>query len=97
MYTYTPGSSGLHGGVENHIPCYFDETQKPNTTQYGDPHDRHYVHVNENELQDPHRNHKAVETVKEGHEVRWQPHCVHLQKHLHRKQRQQHLIGIVCK
>lgn len=68
----------LNGGIENHVPGYFDETQQPNTTQYGDPHDRHYIHVNKNELQDPHRHHKAVETVKEGYEVRRQPHCVHL-------------------
>lgn len=78
-------------------PCDLEDAQQADAAQHGDPQRRHDVHLHQDGLDDAGAHHEAIEAVKEGHEVMSQAQTVHLQQHLHREERQQHLVGDVCR
>lgn len=77
-------------------PCHLEDPQQTDAAQHRDPQRRHDLQLHQDGLHDATAHHEAVETIKERHKVMGQTQTVHLQQHLHRKERQQHLVGNVC-
>lgn len=78
-------------------PCDLEDPQQADAAQHRDPQRRHDPQLHQDGLHDAAAHHKAVESIEECHEVMGQTQTVHLQQHLHSEQRQQHLVGNVCR
>lgn len=78
-------------------PCHLEDPQQADAAQHRDAQRRHDLQLHQDGLHDAAAHHEAVEAVKERHEIMSQSQTVHLQQHLHGEQRQQHLVGDVCR
>lgn len=79
------------------LPRHPEDPEQADAAQHGDAQGGHDLHLHQDGFHDPPAHHETVEAVEERHKVVSQAQTVHLQQHLHGEERQQHLVGDVCR
>lgn len=76
-----------------YLPGDLKDPQETNAAEDGDAKWRHDLQLHQDGLHDAATHHETVEAVEQRHKISLQPQTVHLNQHLTREHRQQHLIG----